>query len=209
MSPKTHNTLSPFPFPRSVISEVEGPSRFPHQTSPDTRRGLAPERRPSDRKFWIYESPPSSSQDSKSNASSGGKSTGSEGPEERRVRTVSPYGSFFVEEMELDTSEESRRSFRQGDGQKHAGEVFSTWTSSQAQMAPVPFTYSTAVPAPDNDATGITPLSLAENSRRSQPPLSWRQGYLDHPNRDSGDSQQVATADTRMMAQGGLWRGEA
>jgi hypothetical protein len=182
MSPQTHNTLSPFPFPRSVISEVAGPSQFPHQTSRDTHRGLAPERKQWPRKFWIYESPPSSSQNSKSNTSSGSKSTstGSETPEERRVRTASPYGAFFAEEMEIDTPAESRP-FRPGDGQ-------------------------------EEDTSGtITPLSLAENSRRSQPPLSWRQGHLDHRNdRNSQYDPQVATAvscDTRqtgMVAQGRL-----
>jgi hypothetical protein len=173
MSLQTHNTLSPFPFPRSVNSEVAGPS---HQTSRDTHHGLAPERRQWPRKFWIYESPPSSSQDSKSNTSSGSKSTstGSETSEERRVRTASPYGAFFVEEMEIDTPAESRP-FRPGDGQEHTSgatrRVLSKWTS-QVQMA--------GVPAPDHDATGITPSSLAENSRQSRPPLSWCQGHLDH-----------------------------
>jgi hypothetical protein len=192
MSPQTHNTLSLFPFPRSVISEVAGPYRFPHRTSRDTHRGLAPERRPSDRKFYLYESPSSSSQDSKSNSS---KSTGSEGPEERRRdRMVSPYGSFFAEEMEFDTPAESRGPFRQGDGQEQPGGAFlpATWTSSQA---PVP-SLSGMMPAPDHDATGImiTPLSLAENSRQSQPPLSWRrQGYLDQ-DRHSQCDPQVARA---------------
>lgn len=230
MSPKTHNTLSPLPFPRngtSVISEDTGPSQFPHQTSRDPHRNLAPERRqcpPRDRKFWIYESPSSSSsQDGKSNtSSSGGKSTRSESPEERRVRAVSPYGSFFAEEMEFDTPAESH-SLRRGDGQEHPRGAFQTRkvppkgtrTSLQTQIAPVFVvtgypTFASAVPAPDHDATRMrgmpfqvpfSPLSLAENSRRSLPPLSWRQGHLDHPDdrRWDGSSQcdpppQVATA---------------
>src|SRR6266852_1607737 len=96
--------------------------------------------------------------------------------------------------------------------------VPSKTSSGQAQMAPVffttgypTFTSSCAVPAlprPDhytrasNNMTEIpfSTLSLAENSRRSQPPLSWRQGHPDHPNHpQSGwnsqyDSPQVATA---------------
>lgn len=231
MSPKPHNTPSPLPFPRNDTSVISGPSQFPHQTSRDPHRNLAPslapERRqwpPRDRKFWIYESPPSSSsQDGKSNTSSSGKSTGSESPEERRVRAASPYGSFFAEEMEFDTPSESH-SLRQGGGQDHSSGVFQTRktpskgtrTSLQAQMAPVFVvtgypTFASAVPAaPDHDATRMrgmpfqvpfSPLSLAENSRRSLPPLSWRQGHLDHPDdrRWDGSSQcdpppQVATA---------------
>ena len=246
MSPQAHNTRSPLPFPRNGTSANAGPSQFPRQTSRDTHRSLAPERGqwpPRDRKFWIYESPPSSSQDGKSNSSSGGKSAstaGSERPDERRVRTVSPYGSFFAEEMEFDTPAESRSS-RQGDRQEHSsGEPLPTrtvppkWTS-QAQMAPVFFTtghptYTSAAPAPEHDAGGsrrmmmtempFSPSSLAENSRRSQPPLSWRQGFLDHPDGPRWDMNsqcdpppQVATAalprdkrQTRGMAQGRRWR---
>jgi hypothetical protein len=239
-SPLTHYSTrrSPLPIPRRSGTSVEnaGPSRFSHhRTSQNAHRGLEPERRqwpPSNRKFWIHESPsPSaSSQDGKSNSSSssGGKSARSETREERRVRTVSPYGSFFAEEMESDTPRENR-SFRQGDRQEHEHDntsgVFptrkvppsrNTWTRSQAQMAPVFFTtgyptFTSAVPDPDhyhdatsNNMTEICALSLAENSRRSQPPLSWRQGYPDHPNHPqwSRNSQhdpppQVATAVTR------------
>ncbi|KAF8483472.1 hypothetical protein DFH94DRAFT_818803 [Russula ochroleuca] len=258
MSPKTHNTLSPLPFPRngtSVVSEDADPSQFPRQTPRDSHRNLAPsltpERRqwpPRDRKFWIHESPSSSSsQDGKSNtSSSGSKSTGSENPEERRVRTVSPYGAFFAEEMEFDTPAKTPgecRSLRQGDEeQEHASGVFpstrkipskGTRTSLQAQMAPVFFvtgysTFTSAVPAPppEHDATRMkgtpfSPLSLAESSRRSLPPLSWRQGHLDHPDDrrwDGSSSQcdpppQVATAvpcdkrQTHAMAAQGRRRG--
>jgi hypothetical protein len=215
-SVQTHHTQSPLPIPRTGTSVQNAGSsrRFSHQAPRGTHLGLAPERRqwpPSNCKFWIYESTsPSSSQDGKSSSSSGDKSAGSETAEERRVRTVSPYGSFFAEEMESDTPVE-KRPFRQRDEQEHSSTsdgVFlptrkvpsrSRWTStsSQAQMAPVYFptgypTYTGAVPtAPDHDATStagsmtempFTALSLAENSRRSQPPLSWRQGYPDHPN---------------------------
>lgn len=237
MSPQTHNTRSPLPLPRNGISADAGPSQFPRQTSRDTRRSLVPEREqwpPRDRKFWIHESPSSSSQDGKSNSSSGGKSpsVGSERPEERRDRTVSPYGSFFAEEMEFDTPAESRSS-RQGDRQEE-GTFLPTrrtlppkWTtrSPQAQMAPVVFmtgypAHTSAAPAPDHDASRMTemmpfsPLSLAENSRRSQPPLSWRQGFLDHPdpmNSQRDPPPQVATAvpcdkrQTRGTAQGRRW----
>jgi hypothetical protein len=234
-SPLTHyNTRrSPLPIPRSSTSvENAGPSRFSHhRTSRDTHRGLEPERRqwpPSNRKFLIYESPSSSQDGKSSSSSSGGKSAGSETQEERRVRTVSPYGSFFAEEMESDTHAENNRSFRQGDGQEHVNNNTSgvflptrrvpsrNWTHSQAQMAPVFFTtgyptFTSAVPAlpgPDHyhDATNnmteipFSALSLAENSRRSQPPLSWRQGYPDHPNHPQWgsnsqyDPPQMATA---------------
>ncbi|KAN0125945.1 hypothetical protein V8E52_001152 [Russula decolorans] len=244
-SPLTHYSTrrSPLPIPRSSTSvENAGPSRFSqNRTSRDTHRGLEPERRqwpPSNRRFWIHESPSpsSSSQDGKSsNSSSGGKSAGSETREERRVRTVSPYGSFFAEEMESDTPTENNGSFRQGDRQEHdnnntSGVFLPTrkvpssrnWASSQAQMAPVFFATSTgyptftsavpALPGPDHyhyhDAASsnmteipFSALALAENSRRSQPPLSWRQGYPDHPNHPQWGSNsqydpppQVATA---------------
>jgi len=236
-SPLTHYSTrrSPLPIPRSGTSvsvENAGPSRFPHhRTSRDTHRGLEqPERRQWPRKFWVYESPSSSSsqdgsKSNSSNSSGGGKSAGSETPQERRVRTVSPYGSFFAEEMESDTpAENGVRSFRQGDRQEHENDntsgVFLTrkvpsrnWTSSQAQMAPVFFTSAVpALPGPDhyhdassNNITEIpfSALSLAENSRRSQPPLSWRQGHPDHPNHPQWgsnsqyDPPQVATAVTR------------
>jgi hypothetical protein len=229
MSPRTHNTRSPLSLTLNGISVDAGSSQFPRRTSRDTHHSLAPERGhwpPRDRKFWIHESPSSSSQDGKSNSSSGGKSAsaGSERPEERRDRTVSPYGSFFAEEMEFDSPAESRSS-RQGDRQEG---TFLPTRSSQAQMAPVLLSFTTGyptqtstAPAPDHDASRMTtemmpfsPLSLAENSRRSQPPNSWRQGFLDHP--DPTNSQrdpppQVATAvprdkrQTRGTAQGRRW----
>lgn len=238
MSPQTHNTRSPLSLPRNGISVDAGSSQFPHRTSRDTHHSPAPERGPwppRDRKFWIHESPSSSSQDGKSNSSSGGKSAsaGSERPEEIRDRTVSPYGSFFAEEMEFDSPAESRSS-RQGDRQE--GTFLPTRTisqrtarSSQAQMAPVLFmtgypTHTSAAPAPDpdhHDASRMTtemmpfsPLSLAENSRRSQPPISWRQGVLDHPdpmNSQRDPPPQVVTAvprdkrQTRGTAQGRRW----
>jgi hypothetical protein len=239
-SPLTHYSTrrSPLPIPSSgtlVSVENGGPSRFPHHRTPrDTYRGLEPERRqwpPSNRKFWIHESPsPSSSQDGRSSGgsnSSGGKSTVSETTEERRARTVSPYGSFFAEEMESDTPT-GNCSFRQGDRQEHMHDntngVFlpasRNWTSSQAQTAPVFFTTGypsitgavPALPDPDHyhDASSnimteipFSALSLAENSRRSQPPLSWRQGYPDHPNlpqwgtNSQYDPPPVTTAVTR------------
>ena len=224
---------------------MAGPSRLSHhRTSPETYRGLEPGRRqwpPSNRKFWVYESPSpsSSSQDGKSSSSSsnsGGKSAGSETQEENDVRTVSPYGSFFAEESKWnpDTPTENR-SFRLGDRKEHEHDntsgVFPTrkvpssrnnvnWTRSQATNGTCPFsrlpgypTFTSAVPDPDHyhDAASnnmmteipFGALSLAENSRRSQPPLSWRQGYPDHPNhpqwsRNSQyDPPPVATAVTR------------
>jgi hypothetical protein len=207
MSPQTHTALSPLPLARNataVIGKEEGSSQCPRRSSRDTYRGVAPEHRQwsrSRQKFWIYESPPSnSSQDGRSNTSSGGNSTRSEGPEERLVRTVSPYGSFFAEEMEFDPPGESR-SFYRGDRWENAtastdmtGTFYptpkppSSWRSSQAQMTPAlfakgyPTTYARppgAVIAPDHKAAGavrvpFSPSFLAENSRQSQPPISWR-----------------------------------
>ena len=221
-SPYSTRRSPSLPIPRSGTSvENASPSLFPHHRTPP--RGLEPERKqwpPSNRKFWVYESPsPGSSQDGKSTSSSGGKSARSETTEERRVRTVSPYGSFFAEEMESDTPAENRsknHSFRQGDEQEDGNGGVPTrkmppknWASSaQAPMAPVFFTtgyptFTSAVPAlpgSDHDMTEMPfcALSLAENSRRSQPPLSWRQGYpKNHP--QSGRNSQyvpphVATA---------------
>jgi hypothetical protein len=138
---------------------------------------------------------------------------------------VSPYGSFFAEEMESDTPAENR-SFRQGDRQGHDDGVFlptrkvpsRNWarSSAQAQMAPVFFTtgyptFTSAVPAlqqgpgpSSNNMTEmpVSALLLAENSRRSHPPLSWRQGFPDHPNHpqlgcsSQYDPHQVATVIT-------------
>ncbi len=52
--------------------------------------------------FYANESS-GSSQGSSSTKSGGDSSTPSDGPERRRVHTVSPYGSFFVEDMDIDT----------------------------------------------------------------------------------------------------------
>jgi len=214
---RTHTTLLPHPISRSptaIIGEEATSSQCPRRGPKDTYHGPpAHEHREWSRsrhKFWIYESPPSSSsQDGRSNASSGGHSTGSEGSEERRVRTVSPYGSFFAEEMEFDAPTESL-SFYGGDRRENAtvytdmNGVFHptrmlpstrSWTSSQTQVAPEPVLFVTGseyptyarpppgpAPVPNPDAAGTVrvPLShssLAENSLRSQPPMSWRQGY--------------------------------
>jgi len=227
-SSRTHTTQSPHPISRSptaaIIGEEATSSQWPRRSPKDTYHGpLAHEQGEGSRsrhKFWIYESPPSSSsQDGKSNASSGGNSIGSEGSEERRAPTVSPYGSFFAEEMEFDTPTESL-SFYGGNGQENAavhtdmnGVCHPTrmlpstrsWASSQTQVArtpgPVHFvtggseypTYARPppgpVPVPIHDAAGtmrrvpLSQSSLAENSRRSQPPMSWRQGgHLDRSN---------------------------
>jgi hypothetical protein len=173
--------------------------------------------------FWIYDpSSSSSSQDGRSNASSGGNSIGSETSEERRARVVSPYGSFFAEEMEFDAPAESDSSRRRREG--HTTEASDTRgvlhplrnlpSRSQAtMMAPLLFgmgppaahpRHPGTVPQPVHDATRVaeiplSPLSLAENSRRSQPPVSWRQGHVDHPNSSRWRSPQyhpgqVATA---------------
>lgn len=225
-SSRAHTTLSPHPtISRSptavIIGEEATSSQCPRRSPKDTYHASGPpaheqgEWSRSRHKFWIYESPPSSSsQDGRSNASSRGNSTGSEESEERRARTVSPYGSFFAEEMEFDAPTEVL-SFYGRNGQENAAVyadmngVFHptrSWTtrSSQTQVAPSPGlvhfvtgseypTYARPprgpVPAPIHDATGTArrvPLSqsaLAENSRRSQPPTSWRQGYhLDRSN---------------------------
>lgn len=245
-SPLTHQSTRRSPslsIPRSrsgtFVDNAGSPHCFPHhRTSRGTHRGLGSDgrqwpSRPSNRKFWIYESSsPGSSQDGKSSSSSGGKSVGSETTEERRVRTGSPYGSFFAEEMESDTPAEKlknnmNRSFRQGDDDNTSGVFLPTrkvpsrnWapTSAQAQIPPVFFTTTgyRAVPAlqqqgPDqyhyheassNNMTEmpVSALFLAENSRRSHPPLSWRQGFPDHSNHpqlgcsSQYDPHQVAAA---------------
>jgi len=231
MSPQKHTTLSPLTLDRNATAvNGEEASQYPCRSPEDIYRGPAPEHRQWQRtrhKFWIYESPPSStSQDGRSNASSGGKSTGSEGSKERRARTVSPYGSFFVEEMEFDIPAESGSSFP-GDRQESAN-VFTDMSrafrptpkppstrmtrSSQAQVAPVLFVtgYPThrgplgAVPTPHHNAPGAMRVPLLqsyldENSRRSQPPDSWRAGYLDrtcspHWQNSQRDPPQAATA---------------
>ena len=213
MPPKSHSTLSPLPLDRDAtagIGEEASSSQYPRRSPMDIYYGPAPEQRPWPRsrpRFWIYESSPSSSsQDGRSNTSSGGNSTGSEGPEERRARTVSPYGSFFAEEMEFGTPAESGSPCL-GDIQENVAVLTdmsrafrptptprppSGWTSSQAQVAPVLFvsghpTHSRpfgTIPTQDQNAPGAmrVPLLqsyLAENSRRSDPPISWRQACLD------------------------------
>ncbi|KAI0295756.1 hypothetical protein BC826DRAFT_1007467 [Russula brevipes] len=214
MSSQSYTASSPQPLARdatTIISE-DAHSQFPRGTFRDTHRDTAPERRQwarSGRMFWIYDpSSSSSSQDGRSNASSGGNSTRSETSEERRARVVSPYGSFFVEEMEFDApaeSDSSRR--REGHTTEAAGSdtrrvlhpLRNLPSRSQAtMMAPLlfgmgpPAAHSgypgTVPPQPVHDAATrvaeipLSPLSLAENSRRSQPPVSWRQGHVDHPN---------------------------
>ncbi|KAI9463012.1 hypothetical protein F5148DRAFT_1313520 [Russula earlei] len=221
-----------------------------HLVSPPGHSGTSPlassppERRQWPRrehKFWIHDSPPSNTSQDGTSTSSGGHSTGSEGPEERRVRTVSPYGSFFADEMEFDPPPESRSfSFYRGDGQEQEhitasrlSEIGGAIRPTRARelqfppggcptearalgpvvapVAPVLFvsghhtTYArsyTAVAAPDREAiAGVSETSfsrswLAENSRQSQPPISWRQGYLDScsPGPRYDPPQLVATA---------------
>ena len=241
---RIHTTLSPHPISRSpnaIISEEAIPSQCPRRIPRDTYHGPPThEQREWSRSrhmFWVYESPSSSSsQDGRSNTSSGGNSTGSEGSEERRVQTVSPYGSFFAEEMEFDPPTESL-SFYGGDRQENAtvytdmNGVFHptrmlpstrSWTSSQTQVAPGPALFVTGseyptyarpdpppglVPASNHYATGTprAPLShssLAENSRRSQPPASWRQGYHhEHSNSPRWQSSRYDPPQAHAQAQ--------
>jgi hypothetical protein len=237
-SPRAHTTLlSPHPISRSptaaIIGEGATSSHRPRRSPMDTYHHgpLAHEQGEWSRnrhKFWVYESSPSSSsQDSRSNASSGGNSTGSEGSGERRARTVSPYGSFFADEMEFDTTPTGNLSFYGGNGQENAAVytdmngVFHptrSWTSSQTQVAPTPTrgpvhfvtgseypTYARPplgpVPVPIHDATRtvrrvpLSQSSLAENSRRSQPPTSWRQGYHDNLDRSNSTRWQSPRRD--------------
>jgi len=122
MSSQSYTASSPQPLARdatTIISEDAHSSQFPRGTFRDTHRDAAPEQRRqwarSGRMFWIYDpSSSSSSQDGRSNASSGGNSTRSETSEGRRARVVSPYGSFFVEEMEFDAPAESDSSRWEG-----------------------------------------------------------------------------------------------
>ncbi|KAI0002592.1 hypothetical protein BJV74DRAFT_609556 [Russula compacta] len=218
MPPQTHIALSPLPLARHatvVIGEEAGSSQISRRTPRETHHTAKLKQWPRmGRKFWIHESPSSwSSQDGSSNTSSGGHSTGSEGSEERCVRTVSPYGSFFVEEMEFDTPTENSSLYR-GDRQEHttvfmdrSGVIHPTQklpsnrTSSQVPMAPVHSTtgYPTYTRPPGGmaaqdhgaaTAVEISPLFLAENSRRSQPPISWHQEYLDHTNSPHWDNSR-------------------
>jgi len=261
MPPQTHDTILYHPpltrDAAAVMGEEARTAQFHRWTSRDSvmiPRGVAPElehRRwqghDHDHKFWIHESPPSSvSQDGRSNASSEGhpSTAGSaEGAaEERRGRTVSvsPYGSFFAEEMEFDygppPADVEGSSFYWGDGQEcetvlsdmngafryratqRIPRSQSRWTTTTnprrpavpvAPMEPALFVAGypvyarppVAVPAPEREALGameasLSRLSLAENSRQSQPPVSWRQGYyFDHPNNPRwGEPPQAATA---------------
>ncbi|KAH9965178.1 hypothetical protein BC827DRAFT_834285 [Russula dissimulans] len=242
MPPQTHNTTVYHPRhagdAAAVMREEARTAQFHRWSSRDSDipRGVVPEpehrwwqRDGRDHKFWIHDSPPSSaSQDGTSNAGSEGRSStagSAEGPtaEERRGRTVSPYGSFFAEEMEFDHSGppadvDTVLSNMDGAFQHRArtrrilvpppsSSSQSGWTNPRrapvpvavAPMGPALFVAAgypayarppVAVPAPDREAaarmaaeTPLSPLSLAENSRRSQPPVSWRQGhYFEHPN---------------------------
>jgi hypothetical protein len=88
----------------SAIGQGLSTSQFPRRAH--ARPVNIPERRlwsAHDRpKFYIRDSS-DSSQGGSSTKSSGGSSTTSEGREGSRVHTVSPYGSFFVGDMDLDS----------------------------------------------------------------------------------------------------------
>jgi hypothetical protein len=100
----------------SVIGQGMSASQFPRRDH--ARRINIPERRlwSHDRpRFYIQDSS-SSSQDGSSTKSSasGGSSTTSEGREGLPVHTVSPYGSFFVGDMDFDSPSESNSHSRGG-----------------------------------------------------------------------------------------------
>lgn len=80
-----------------------GPSQFPRRSHPRPINRI-PERRLwsyTRPKFYIHDSSGSSQGGSSTQSSGGNSNTTSEG---RRVHTASPYGSFFVEDMDVDDS---------------------------------------------------------------------------------------------------------
>ena len=94
--------MSSRPNTTGAIGGGMGPSQFPRRSHPRPINRI-PERRLwsyTRPKFYIHDSS-GSSQGGSSTQSSGGNSTTSDG---RRVHTASPYGSFFVEDMDIDDS---------------------------------------------------------------------------------------------------------
>ena len=211
MYSRRHVDTRPIPIPHNAIAtitEEPGQLQYRRDVSLNAQPGLAHSHRQwprRDPKFWIHESP-SSSQDGSSNISSRSNSTKSEGAEERRFRTASPYGSFFVEDMEFDVPGESGLSCPGGSHERSAVSTdpdaafrrrpIQCWESPrrlQSPMAQGPFVaghlpYTRppgARPTSGHEEatttvaaeTSLSPLSLAVNSRRSQPPVSWRQKY--------------------------------
>jgi hypothetical protein len=207
MSSRTYASASPIPIPRNAIATtIEEPSslQFHRGVLSNARPGLAPRRRQwsGGPIFWIYES---SSSSGSSNISSR-----SEGSEERRARTASPYGSFFVENMEFDvpveSSSPSQESFQErttGSTDQIGAPYWRPLPSGegphrmQLTRSPSPFAtnHSTNVrrpgapPTPSHESTSamvaersLSPLSLARVSHHAQPPVSWSQEYPVYPN---------------------------
>lgn len=107
MSSQSRHSTSSRPPPKGNTTGAigQGPNASPFPRRAHARPVNIPERRlwlPDRPKFYIHDSS-GSSQGGSSTKSSGGSSTTSEGREGQRVHTVSPYGSFFVADMELDS----------------------------------------------------------------------------------------------------------
>jgi hypothetical protein len=214
MNSQTHVNTSPIPIPRNAIASTideTDPPQFPHGVPLNAPLGLAHQQRQWPRnypKFWIHDSS-SSSGSSNTSSTSRGHSVKSERSDERRVRTVSPYGSFFAEEMEIDVVDSSS-SFQQ-----RSTIVFADpggipyrkrWEGTHRMQSPVgPGPSSTGYPAnarPSVSAPGnefraaemsLSPLSLAINSRHTPPPVSWRQEYPVRPSSPQCDLSGIIT----------------
>ena len=218
MSSQTHVNTSPIPIPRNAIAtsiEETSSPQFPHGVSLNARLGLAPQQRQWPQnypKFWIH--------DSSSSSGSSNTSGTSRGSDERRVRTVSPYGSFFAEEMEFDVVESG--SSLQEDVQQRSTIVFTDpggtpyrkpirrWEGThrmQSTMGPGPsmtgYPANARPPAtptaPGNESRAagmsLSPLSLAINSRHTPPPVSWRQEYPVCPSSPRCNLSGITTAE--------------
>jgi len=201
-----------------AIGEGLGSSQFPRRAY--VRPVNIPERRlwSHDRpKFYIPDSS-GSSQSGSSTKSSGGGSTTSEGREGQRVHTVSPYGSFFVEDMEIDSPVDRSRGggWTRGTTADMNRIIYHTSSARRPpsnqnglsrQQSPVrvaPSLFETteptyfgmpgALPVPSrnvpNEGEG-TPSTLVASTHRAQSnqPTSWNREYRNHSNSSPHHSQ--------------------
>ncbi|KAH9975338.1 hypothetical protein BGW80DRAFT_1296512 [Lactifluus volemus] len=211
MFSQTHLNTSPIPIPRNAIAtsiEETGPPQFPHGVSLNAHPGLASQRRQWPRnyhKFWIHDSS-SSSGSSNTSSNSKGHSARSKRSDERRVRTVSPYGSFFAEEMELDVRRTIVFTDPGGIPYRKPLERWERTHRVQSPMGPGPsitgYPANTRPPAtlsaPGNEfraaEMSLSPLSLAINSRHTPPPVSWGQEYPVCPSSPQCDPSGITMA---------------
>lgn len=193
-----------------AVGEGLSSSRFPRgaRTRPVNipARRLWSHGRP---KFYIHDSS-GSSQGGSSTKSSGGNSTTSEGREGQHAHTESPYGSFFVEDMEVDSPVDSHSPSRGGGWTRGTTTDLNRviYRSSvrrpppsqngvyrrQSPMAPgleatdpTHFGMPGALPAPGRNAPKEgeeTPSTLATSTHRSRSnqPTSWNREYRNRPN---------------------------